>query len=112
MQLLQRVHGHEHAELRTTSTLGALRACRAAGLLTASDANVLGEAYVFLMRLRNRAFFLSGRPADVLPTRPEDLEALAVALGYEDQPRQELEDAYRRITRRTRRIAERIIYGG
>ena len=111
VQLLQRRHGHALEELRTTSTMAALRACREADLLSVDEARVLGDAYEFLMRLRNCAFLLSGRPVDVLPVRPEDLEALAIAMGYEDQPRQELDDAYLRTTRRTRRVAERIIYG-
>ncbi len=85
--------------------------CIRGALLDESDGSVLREAYEFLMRLRNRAFFLSARPVDVLPSKPEELEALAIAMGYEDQPRQELEEAYLRTTRRARRVAERIIYG-
>lgn len=111
VQLLQRRHGHELEELRSASTLEALRASRDAGLLSEEEARIFRTAYEFLMRLRNRAFFLSGRPVDVLPTRPEDLEALAVAMGYQEQPRQELEEIYRRTTRRARRVAEQIIYG-
>jgi hypothetical protein len=33
-------------------------------------------------------------------------------MGYQEQPRQELEEAYLRITRRARRSAEALIYGG
>jgi len=36
---------------------------------------------------------------------------LGIALGYEDQPRQELEDTFLRITRRVRRIAEPLLFG-
>ncbi|MDQ4094593.1 MAG: bifunctional [glutamine synthetase] adenylyltransferase/[glutamine synthetase]-adenylyl-L-tyrosine phosphorylase, partial [Actinomycetota bacterium] len=111
VQLLQRRHGHADPELRTTSTTAALDRCIRGALLDESDGSVLREAYEFLMRLRNRAFFLSARPVDVLPSKPEELEALAIAMGYEDQPRQELEEAYLRTTRRARRVAERIIYG-
>ena len=111
VQVLQRVHGYELEAIRSTSTLDALRAAREAGLLSEDDARILRAAYDFLMRLRNRAFFLSARPVDVLPSRPEDLEALAVAMGYQEQPRQELEEIYRRTTRRARRVAERIIFG-
>ena len=39
------------------------------------------------------------------------MEALAIAMGYTGQPRQELEEEYMRLTRRTRRIAEPIIFG-
>ena len=45
------------------------------------------------------------------PVRPEDLEALGVAMGFADQPRQELEEEYLRVTRRARKVAEPLIYG-
>jgi hypothetical protein len=51
------------------------------------------------------------RPTDALPPRPEGLEALGVAMGFTEQPRQELEEHYLRTTRRVRRVAERLIYG-
>ena len=110
VQLLQRRHGHAGASLRAASTVDALRACTEAELISEEDERILRDAYDFLMRLRNRAFFLSARPVDVLPSRPEDLEALAIAMGYDHQPRQELEDAYLRLTRRARRVAKRVIY--
>jgi [glutamine synthetase] adenylyltransferase / [glutamine synthetase]-adenylyl-L-tyrosine phosphorylase len=110
VQLLQRLHGHRVEQLRTRSTTRALDAARDGGLLSADDARVLLDAYSFLMRLRNRAFFLSGRPVDVLPAKPEELEALGISMGFRDQPRQELDEAYLRTTRRARRVAEGIIY--
>lgn len=111
VQLLQRTHGHSDEVLQTTSTVQALERCRELGLIDQDDARVLLDAYDFLMRLRNRAFFLIARPADVLTSKPEELEALGIAMGYEDQPRQELEEAYLRTTRRARRAAEGLIYG-
>ena len=55
-------------------------------------------------------FLLVGRPGDVLTSRPGELEALGIAMGFEDQPRQELEELYLRHTRRARRIAQRVIF--
>ena len=75
-----------------------------------SDVHQLRSAYTFLSSLRNRFFWLTGRPGDVLPVKPEDLEALAIAMGYHYQPRQELEEEYLRVTRRARKVAERYIY--
>jgi hypothetical protein len=63
------------------------------------------------MRLRNRLFFMAGRPIDVMPTKPEELEAIGVAMGFEDQPRQEVEEEYLRVTRRVRGVCEPLIYG-
>ncbi|MFN2588222.1 MAG: bifunctional [glutamine synthetase] adenylyltransferase/[glutamine synthetase]-adenylyl-L-tyrosine phosphorylase [Actinomycetota bacterium] len=111
VQLLQLQHAHEREDLQVTPTLEALDACWREGLLTDSEALRLGEAYRFLMRARNRMFFLAGRPRDALPAKPEELEALGVAMGYTDQPRQELEEDYLRLTRRARAVAERVIYG-
>ncbi|MBA2426879.1 MAG: bifunctional [glutamine synthetase] adenylyltransferase/[glutamine synthetase]-adenylyl-L-tyrosine phosphorylase [Actinobacteria bacterium] len=110
-QLLQLEHGPDSDGLSVTGTLEALEAASAARLFPAGAAAQLAHAYRFLSRLRNRLFFMTGRPVDSLPNKPEDLEALGVAMGLTDQPRQELEESYLRTTRRTRRIAERLIYG-
>ena len=112
MQILQQAHGRSRVELRTTSTLCALDGALAAGLLDDDDATRLRETYRFLAHLRNRLFLMLGRARDALPTRPEDLEAAGIAMGYQAQPRQELEDQYLRLTRRARKITGRIIYGG
>lgn len=111
IQILQRAHGHERADMQTPNTLQALEAVRSAELLTEAQASRLHEAYVFLSMLRNRLFLLAGRPLDALPVKPEDLEALGIAMGFKDQPRQELEESFLRVTRRARKVAEPFIYG-
>jgi [glutamine synthetase] adenylyltransferase / [glutamine synthetase]-adenylyl-L-tyrosine phosphorylase len=110
-QMLQLRHGNDIEALRVHGTVEALEAAQSVELIPQRDALWLLEAYDFLARLRNRLFFMTGRAVDTLPVRPEDLEALGVALGYTGQPRQEVEEAYLRITRRARRVAERLIYG-
>jgi glutamate-ammonia-ligase adenylyltransferase len=111
VQLMQLQGAHAHPALQVTGTLDALEAALEAGLIGEGDTARLVEAYRFLGRVRNRLFFMTGRPVDVLPSKPEDLEALGVAMGYSSQPRQELEEDYLRITRRARKIAEPLIYG-
>ncbi|MDQ4144769.1 MAG: bifunctional [glutamine synthetase] adenylyltransferase/[glutamine synthetase]-adenylyl-L-tyrosine phosphorylase [Actinomycetota bacterium] len=111
IQLVQRRHAYRDPLLQTTSTTSALTRAAETGLIDEGDARVLKEAYAFLMRLRNRTFLLVARPVDVLSSKPEELEALGVAMGFEDQPRQELEETYLRMTRRSRRVAEGLIYG-
>ena len=91
--------------------MAALRALIAADVIDRSDAAALADAYRFVSRARNRLYFLMGRPVDALPAKPEELEALGIAMGYQDQPRQEVEESYLRATRRSRRVAERLIYG-
>ncbi|MDQ3659989.1 MAG: bifunctional [glutamine synthetase] adenylyltransferase/[glutamine synthetase]-adenylyl-L-tyrosine phosphorylase [Actinomycetota bacterium] len=110
-QMVQITHGHDHPELRVTSTGEALGAASRANLIPEDSARRLREAYEFLYRLRNRGFLLSGRNRDALPTKPEELDALGVAMGFEDQPRQRLEEHYLRLTRRASKVAEPLIYG-
>ncbi|MGH2754507.1 MAG: bifunctional [glutamine synthetase] adenylyltransferase/[glutamine synthetase]-adenylyl-L-tyrosine phosphorylase [Actinomycetota bacterium] len=110
VQIIQLEHAHTAAELRVVGTLEAIEGARAAGFLSRDDELHLTDAYRFLLRIRNRLFFMYARPVDALPVKPEELEALGVALGFRDQPRQELEEAYRRTTRRARKVAERLIF--
>ena len=35
----------------------------------------------------------SAQPRDSLTSKPEELEALGIAMGFDDQPRQELEES-------------------
>jgi [glutamine synthetase] adenylyltransferase / [glutamine synthetase]-adenylyl-L-tyrosine phosphorylase len=111
VQLLQRMHGHRYEGLRVTGTLAALETAQSLELVTEGESRRLHEAFSFLMQLRNRIFFLFGKPVDALPTKPEELEALGIALGYKDQPRQELEERFLQVTRRARRVTEKLIYG-
>jgi [glutamine synthetase] adenylyltransferase / [glutamine synthetase]-adenylyl-L-tyrosine phosphorylase len=110
-QILQLMHAHRHEALRVTGTVEAIEGVRTAELISPEDADQLLHAYRFIAHLRNRLFFMAGKPVDALPVQPERLEALGVAMGFEEQPRQELEEQYLRITRRTRRVCERLIYG-
>lgn len=110
VQLLQRKHGAEYPDLRSPGTMEALQAAAAHGLVGAEDARRLSEAFTFLMSLRNRLFFLYAKPVDALPTKPEELEALGIAMGLTGQPRQELEEGFLRVTRRARQVAHALIY--
>lgn len=110
VQLLQRAHGFAHPELQVTGTLEALRAATELGLVPDEDAARLREAFTFLMELRNRIFFLFSKPVDALPTKPEELEALGIAMGLTGQPRQEVEETFLRVTRRARKVAHALIY--
>jgi glutamate-ammonia-ligase adenylyltransferase len=102
-QLLQLQHG-----VRSPGTMAALTALEAAGALSADDHAVLAEAYRFCERARNRLFLVRGSPGDALPARPEQLTRLARSLGTDPQ---ELREQYRRTTRRSRAVVERLFYG-
>lgn len=111
-QMLQLRHAHHLAFLQVPGTTAAIDGARVAEVISEDDARHLIDAYSFLSRLRNRLFFIAGRPVDALPTKPEELEALGISLGFTDQPRQELEEAFLKMTRRSRIVCERVVFGG
>jgi glutamate-ammonia-ligase adenylyltransferase len=102
VQLLQLRHG-----VRATGTMEALEALAAAQYLAPDDTATLMETYRFLERTRNRLYLVTSGPADSLPNQPETLTWLARSL---DTTPSELREHYRRLTRRTRKIVERVFY--
>ncbi|MDV6014591.1 bifunctional [glutamine synthetase] adenylyltransferase/[glutamine synthetase]-adenylyl-L-tyrosine phosphorylase [Haloechinothrix sp. LS1_15] len=113
VQLLQLCHAHEHAGLRTTSTLDGIEALAGAGLLDAADAATLTEGWCTATRVRNAATLVRGKPVDAVPTSGKELAAVAAVLGYSvaDDPG-EFVDQYRRVLRHTRSVVERVFYEG
>jgi glutamate-ammonia-ligase adenylyltransferase len=110
VQLLQLVHGGQQRDVRTPGTIDALERLRAHALLDADDADVLEEAYRFCERARNAQYLQTAKPSDALPTDRAALERLALLLGYVHRPHSALRDDYRRVTRRARRVVERVFY--
>jgi glutamate-ammonia-ligase adenylyltransferase len=105
VQLLQLRTG-----IRAPSTIGALADLEAAGAVEPDDAEVLRAAYRLCERARNRWWLVGSAPAvsDALPSRPSDLLHLARSL---DTTVSALREDYRRVTRRSRRVVERLFYG-
>jgi glutamate-ammonia-ligase adenylyltransferase len=110
VQLLQLVHGGDLPDLRVPGTIGALERLRAHDLLADDDVDVLEEAYRFCERARNARYLQTGQPSDALPGDGVALERLALLLGYLHRPQSALRDDYRRVTRRARRVVERVFY--
>lgn len=102
-QMLQLQYG-----IRATGTVSALRALAATGVLADHDADVLAESYRFCERVRNRWYLVNSGPGDSLPTQPEPLRWLARSL---DTTPAALREDYRRVTRRARKVVERVFYG-
>jgi glutamate-ammonia-ligase adenylyltransferase len=102
-QLLQLQYG-----VRATGTLDALRALGDSDVLTAEDTTTLSEAYAFCEQVRNRWFLVNSAPGDSLPAQPESLLWLSRAL---DTSPAGLREEYRRVTRRARKVVERVFYG-
>ena len=110
-QLLALEHGHEVEGLRTTSTLAQLEAAAAAELLEGREAEELRAAWTLAWQLRRGLFLWKGREGEVLPSDRNDLRALALLIDGEDATAAELEDRYLKVTRRSRTLAEQIIFG-
>jgi glutamate-ammonia-ligase adenylyltransferase len=104
-------NGRDHVELRTPNTLQAINALEAADLVSSQDAGWLRDAYLLLNRVRNHMFLLRGLASDALPTRDADVERLARSLGYGRLSRARFLEDYRRVTRRARRVTDRLFYG-
>jgi glutamate-ammonia-ligase adenylyltransferase len=109
-QLFQLRFAAEHAELRTTSTLEALDAIGAAGLMAEDDVATLAAAWQLATRVRNAIVLFRGRPADSLPSDVRELAGVARAVGYSAGHTADLIEDYRRVTRRARAVVERTFY--
>ena len=102
-QLLQLEH-----DVRSPATIAALDLLRERGILQSADHATLIEAYRFCERTRNRLFLDQRRPERRTPQQPERMRLPARAL---DTTPTELREDYRRVTRRSRAVMERLFYG-
>lgn len=110
VQLLQLLHGARNPGIRATATTDALRRLRDERFLDSDDASILEESFGLCERARNARYLVTGKPGDALPTGREALH-IARLLGYVHRPEASLRDDYRRVTRRARRVVERVFYG-
>src|SRR5690606_20088467 len=111
-QLLQLRHAGERPSLRTTRTLEALRAAVAEGLLDPADETVRAAAGRCASGVRGAIMLVKGRPGDSVPASTRERRHLAGALGYPPDASEDFLDDYRRVTRRARRVVDRVFYGG
>ena len=109
-QLLQLQHAGAVIGLRTTSTLEALEAARAAGLLDDADAETLVAAWRLATRVRDALVLSKGKPTDSIPSGLREVVGIARLVGYSPSQSGDFLDAYRRITRRSRGVVERVFY--
>ncbi len=79
-------------------------------MLEASDADALRESLDFCLVARSYRYLLTGNVHDSLPTAPDESEKLGRMLGYVHRPNATLRDDYRRVTRRSRAVVERVFY--
>lgn len=114
-QYLQLLTAGKQKNMRTTSTLNALQNAEKIGLLTKAELQILQDTWILASRLRDANFLGTGRTQiskiDVLPVDPNDFATIAAILGYQPDKRQNLNDDYLRLARKSRIIMERVFYG-
>ena len=81
VQLLLVARGGQFPEIRTRSTLKALKKLAAGGLMKDDSAARLGECYEFLRRVEHRIQYLDDQQTHLLPTQDGDLGWIARSLG-------------------------------
>jgi glutamate-ammonia-ligase adenylyltransferase len=108
VQLLQLRHAAAFPELRVPGTMDALSAEETLGLLSPGDAMQLREAWTLASRIRSAIMLASGKPGDILPTGGALLDGVAGVLGIPPTHSQELVNHYLAVTRRSRRVFERL----
>jgi [glutamine synthetase] adenylyltransferase / [glutamine synthetase]-adenylyl-L-tyrosine phosphorylase len=111
VQLLQLRHAHEVPALHNTSTLEALDAIGEAELIAGGDVDLLREAWLTATRARNALVLVRGKPTDQLPGPGRQLNAVALAAGWDTDDGGEFLDNYLRVTRRAKTVVRKV-FGG
>jgi len=108
VQLLQLRHAHKIPALHNTSTLQTLDAIGAAELIAEGDVEMLRQAWLTATRARNALVLVRGKPTDQLPGPGRQLNAVAVAAGWETDDGGEFLDNYLRVTRRAKTVVRKV----
>lgn len=116
VQLHQLRHGCEIPAVRAPSTLVALENLRQGGIIGATDAEILAQAWRMASAVRAGNVLahanVSPRAIDVVPAASRDVITLGRLLGYAPGNELALEEDYRRYARRGREVVERLFYDG
>ncbi len=114
VQLLQLVHGHADADLRSPNTLVALEEMSQAGYVDPDDAALLVDAHRFLRTVEHRLQLVDEQQVHTVPADPVAVDHLARVLGYRDTREGEAADGFWRDLRRhqlgVRAIHERVYF--
>jgi len=112
VQFLQLKCGRDCPEIRQVATLEALKAIRAAELISGEDFRALQDGYTFLRHLENRLRLIHDYSMNALGGSKNYLNRLARRLGYEENlrnPGEALMADYERITTGVRQVYDRIL---
>lgn len=108
VQLIQLRYAHKVPALHNTSTLEALNAIGAAELIAEGDVELLRQAWLTATRARNALVLVRGKATDQLPGPGRQLNAVALAAGWESDDGGEFLDNYLRVTRRAKAVVRKV----
>ena len=108
VQLLALRHAHKVPALHNTSTLQSLDAIGAAELVAEGDVELLRQAWLTATRARNALVLVRGKPTDQLPGPGRQLNAVALAAGWDSDDGGEFLDNYLRVTRRAKAVVRKV----
>jgi glutamate-ammonia-ligase adenylyltransferase len=111
VQLMQLRYAHKIPSLHNTSTLQSLDAIGAAELIAEGDVDLLRKAWLTATRARNALVLVRGKPTDQLPGAGRQLNAVALAAGWDTDDGGEFLDNYLRVTRRAKTVVRKV-FGG
>ena len=106
-QALQMLHGRQHPAIRRPNTIQAVRAIKAAGLLSSDDSDGLEDNYRFLRRVSAGLRLFGARPSDTLEPAGPIPGRLAKSLEYPS--RTEFLEVYRSRTAWVRALYDRVV---
>jgi glutamate-ammonia-ligase adenylyltransferase len=115
VQYLLLKYGHRYPELRTTSTIVALKEIRTLGILADNEAEILLAGYKFLRKLENRLRIIHDYSVNDLGGPKSYINKLALRLGYDPKlknPGASLICDYEETTGRIRDCYDRILGEG
>jgi glutamate-ammonia-ligase adenylyltransferase len=114
IQFLQLLNGGDLPELRTGNTLDAIDRLEAVGCLTHQERSLLEQNYAFLRKIEHRLQIMFDLQTHVLPEPAEELNKLALRLGYKSEngtpAREMFEREYIEKTRRNRQILDHLLH--
>jgi glutamate-ammonia-ligase adenylyltransferase len=108
VQLLQLRYAHRIPALHNTSTLDSLNAIGAAELIAEGDIDLLRQAWLTATRARNALVLVRGKATDQLPGPGRQLNAVALAAGWDNDDGGEFLDNYLRVTRRAKTVVRNV----
>lgn len=110
VQLLQMVHGRFDPDLRSGSTLEAIRALQEHGYIEVDEGDQLADSYRFLRETEHRLQLWDLQQTHQLPTEQEDLERLGRSLGFISDPVAQLQHRLGEVRASARDLHERLYF--